>query len=56
MLLYLQAFLRRHPEIVERTSEPVTSASSCVSEADIRKWFDEVQLYIEEKKLKECYE
>jgi hypothetical protein len=46
-------FLEGHPEIVERTSESVTSASSCVSEADIRKWFDEVQLYIKEKKLEE---
>jgi hypothetical protein len=33
----LQAFLRRHLEIVEKNSEPVTSATSCVSEADIRK-------------------
>jgi hypothetical protein len=50
----LQAFLRRHSEIVERKSEPVTSATSCVSEADIRKWFDEVKEYIKEKKLEEA--
>jgi hypothetical protein len=34
-----------------KTTEPLTSASSCVSEADIRKWFDEVKEYIKEKKL-----
>jgi hypothetical protein len=39
--------------MVERNSEPVTSASSCVSEADIRKWFDEVKEYIKKKKLEE---
>ena len=48
MFLYIKAFLRRHPEIVERTSEAVTAASSRVSEENIRKWFDEVQDYIRE--------
>jgi hypothetical protein len=39
-------------EIVERNSEPATSETSFVSEADIRKWlFDEVKEYIKEKKL-----
>jgi hypothetical protein len=54
MIFSLQAFLRQHLEIVERTSEPVTSASSCVSKADTRKWFDEVKEYIKEKKLEEA--
>jgi len=53
VFLYTQAFLRRHPEIVERTSEAVTTASSCVSEQNIRKWFDEVQEYIRENNLEE---
>ena len=47
MFLYILAFLRLHPEIVERTSEVVTAASSCVSEENIRKWFDKFQEYIE---------
>jgi hypothetical protein len=40
---------------VERTSEAVTAASSCVSEENIRKWFDEVQeyVYIRENNLEE---
>ena len=53
MFLYTQAFLRRHPERVERTREAVTAASSCVSEENIRKWFDEVQEYIRENNLEE---
>ena len=38
---------------MERTSEAVTAASSCVSEQNIRKWFDEVQDYIRENNLEE---
>ena len=38
---------------MERTSEAVTEASSCVSEENIRKWFDEVQKYIRENNLEE---
>ena len=46
-------FLLRHPEIVERTSEALSAASSCVLEENIRKWFDEVQEYIRENNLEE---
>jgi hypothetical protein len=46
--IFFTGFLRRHLEIVEGTIEPVTSAISCVSEANIRNWFA-----IKEKKLKE---
>ena len=38
---------------MERTREAVTAASTCVSEENIRKWFDEVQEYIRENKLEE---
>ena len=34
-------------------SEVVTAASSCVSEENIRKWFDEVQVYIRANNLEE---
>jgi len=34
-------------------SEAATAASSCVSEENIRKWFDEVQDYIRENNLEE---
>jgi len=38
---------------VERRSEAVTAASSCVSGEGIRKWFDEVQEYIRENNVEE---
>ena len=38
---------------MERTSEAVTAASSCVSEENTRKWFDEVKEYIRENNLEE---
>ena len=38
---------------MERTSEAVTAASSCVSEENIRKWFDEAQEYIRANNLEE---
>jgi len=38
---------------VERTSEAETASSSCVSEENIRKWFDEVQEYIRENNMEE---
>lgn len=43
------AFLKRHPRLSMRMSEGVTKASSCVSETDIRGWFEEIRLYAEEK-------
>ncbi|KAG5873626.1 hypothetical protein JTB14_003056 [Gonioctena quinquepunctata] len=44
-------FFETHPQISQRTSKGVTSTSSCVSEADIRKWFAEIQEYPIEKDL-----
>ena len=38
---------------MERTSEAVTAASSCVSEENIKKWFDEVKEYIKDNNLEE---
>lgn len=50
---WYKAFMRRHPLISIRTSEHVTSASACVSEKDIKKWFADVQLYLEDNGLDE---
>jgi len=36
---------------VERTSEAVTAAGSCVSEENLKKWFDEVKEYIIDNNL-----
>ena len=38
---------------MERSSEAVTAASSCVSEENIRQWFDEVQEYIKQNHLED---
>lgn len=51
---WFKAFLRRHSDIISsRTSEGVSSASSCVSEKDIRKWFSGIDEYINEKNLED---
>jgi hypothetical protein len=49
---WVKAFLRRNP-ISLRASERVTAASACVTEADIRKWFSDVEEYINENNLQE---
>lgn len=54
--VWFKAFLKRHPIITTRTSEGVTTASACVSEDDIRKWFREIQEYINEEGLNEAIE
>lgn len=46
---WYKAFLRRHPDVSLRTPEAVTSASANISENDIRKWFQEVENYLNEK-------
>lgn len=46
---WFKAFLRRHPELLSRTSEGVTAASSSVSESDIKKWFTLISDYLTEE-------
>ncbi|KAF0749290.1 HTH CENPB-type domain-containing protein, partial [Aphis craccivora] len=41
-----RAFMQRHLLISVRTSEHVTTASACVSEKDIKKWFSEIHQYL----------
>jgi hypothetical protein len=48
---WYKAFLKRHPEISERTAEAVTAASSKVSESDIKGWFSNIQQYSIEHNL-----
>jgi len=43
---WYKSFLRRHPELTERYPEAVTAASSCVTEKDIRKWFEKIYDYL----------
>lgn len=51
---WLKAFLKLHPSLVKRTSEGVTKASACVSEADIKKWFLEIRNYFTSENLLEA--
>lgn len=44
------AFLRRH-QVITRTAEGITAASSVVCEFDIRKWFQHINNYLKERQL-----
>ncbi|XP_025205825.1 uncharacterized protein LOC112602107, partial [Melanaphis sacchari] len=48
---WYRAFMQRHPLISIRTSERVTTASACVSEKDIKKWFSDIHQYLVDEKL-----
>ncbi|KAL4153346.1 hypothetical protein QTP88_001179 [Uroleucon formosanum] len=48
---WYRAFMQRHPLISIRTSEHVTTASACVSEKDIKKWFSDIHQYLVDEKL-----
>lgn len=48
---WYRSFLRCNPIITSRTSEHVTSASANVSESDIKKWFNDIYQYLEDKNL-----
>lgn len=48
---WYKLFMKRHPEIAERTSEAVTSASSKVSERQLKNWFKQIEDYLKENDL-----
>jgi hypothetical protein len=48
---WYKAFLKRHVDITSRTSEGVTSASSKVTEENIRNWFNNIHQYLVENSL-----
>ncbi|CAK1603693.1 unnamed protein product [Parnassius mnemosyne] len=48
---WYKLFLKRHPEIVQRTAEAVTSASANVSEKNIKKWFQQIETWLEEEEF-----
>ncbi|XP_045506197.1 uncharacterized protein LOC123702475 [Colias croceus] len=49
-------FLKRHPALSERTAQNLTTARDAVTEENIKKWFKEVESYIQENDLKEASE
>lgn len=48
---WLKQFFKRHPEITSRTPEPITEASSKVSESNIRSWFSKIKQHLIEENL-----
>lgn len=46
---WYKLFLKRHPEIVHRTAEAVTSASANVSEENLKKWFHQIETCLKEE-------
>uniref|UniRef100_A0A8D8Z1Q5 HTH CENPB-type domain-containing protein n=1 Tax=Cacopsylla melanoneura TaxID=428564 RepID=A0A8D8Z1Q5_9HEMI len=46
---WYNAFLKRHPQITERTAEPITATSACVSEEDIRGYFEKISKTLTEE-------
>ncbi|CAH1985428.1 unnamed protein product [Acanthoscelides obtectus] len=48
---WYKLFTKRHPQLSERTAEGITSASSVVSENNIRGWFRDIEKYLKEKDL-----
>lgn len=48
---WVNLFLKRHPEIVERKAEKLSSVRATVTEKFIRNWFIEVKQYILENNL-----
>lgn len=49
---WLHLFLKRHPSIAERTVEKLSRVRANVTESNIRKWFSEVEEYLEAEGLK----
>lgn len=45
------SFLKRHPQVVLRTPEALTAASSTVSKEDITRYFDNIENYLKENGL-----
>ncbi|CAH1983152.1 unnamed protein product [Acanthoscelides obtectus] len=48
---WFKAFLKRQPPTRQRTSEPVSAASACVAEKDIRNWFTDIKKYLDSKNI-----
>lgn len=49
---WYEAFLRRHPELVSRTAQNLTTRRAAVTDADLRGWFDTAGDYLNSKTLR----
>ncbi|CAK1586979.1 unnamed protein product [Parnassius mnemosyne] len=48
---WYQAFLKRHPEISERTAQNLITSRDNVTEQQIKSWFTEIKNYLQEQNL-----
>ena len=48
---WYNAFMKRHNNLTKRISQNLTSSRAAVTEADLKKWFSNVQQYLEKKEL-----
>ena len=46
---WFHAFMRHNPQLTERCAEWLTGGRATVTDAHIRKWFDDIHTYIEEE-------
>lgn len=52
---WYKSFLKRHPDLALREPEGLTKSRAIITEDYIRKWFDELQTYIEEIKQEDIF-
>lgn len=50
---WMNLFLKRHPEIAERTVEKLTKSRALVSEVNIRNWFSQIEEYFAQENVLE---
>lgn len=50
---WFESFLKRHPNLVEKTAENLTKARDGVKETDVINWFQEIEQYLEQNNLKD---
>ncbi|XP_031353826.1 uncharacterized protein LOC116180679 [Photinus pyralis] len=53
---WYEGFMRRHPDIRERTSQNLTSARNKITQKDINQWFDEIGNYIQQNNLQSVFD
>lgn len=46
---WCKLFLKRHPLITQRNAEVISRGKACLTEASIRKWFQELEDYLKQK-------
>ncbi|XP_050501919.1 tigger transposable element-derived protein 1-like [Diabrotica virgifera virgifera] len=53
---WYEGFMKRHPDVSTRTSQNLTVQRRAATQAEIEKWFQEVQQYVSDNNLREALE